>query len=127
MKAGRFLMSKEMYESDWEIVSGVFKIFKPFEIKYSYEDKGWWFVGTSESFDEVCIVDMMPDHMPQYIPILKASGTSLKDATYEFTFKKVVRDSQYFYDQADIVVSVTRNDNYPAENIKLLKNKYKPD
>jgi len=127
MKAGRFLMSKEMYDSDWKELSGVFKIFKPFEIKYSYEDKGWWFVGTSESFDEVCIVDMMPDHMPQYKLIVVSHGTNKDNMVYEFVFRKEIKDSQYFCDQADIIVSVTRNDDYPTENIKVLKNKYKPD
>ena len=120
-------MSKEMYDSDWKELSGVFKIFKPFEIKYSYEDKGWWFVGTSESFDEVCIVDMMPDHMPQYKLIVVSHGTNKDNMVYEFVFRKEIKDSQYFCDQADIIVSVTRNDDYPTENIKVLKNKYKPD
>lgn len=127
MKAGRFLMSKEVYDSDWEIVSGIFKIFKPFGIEYSYEDRGWWFVGTSESFDEVCIVDMVPDHMPRYDLIITSTGTSAENLTYYFRFERVVKGSQYFYDQAAIMISLTRSEVEGPSTIQVFKNRYKPD
>ena len=89
MKAGKFLMSKEFYDSDWEIVSGVFKYFKPYKVEYSYEDRGWWFIGTSEFFEEVGGINCSYiTEVPRYEVLIQMVGTNKSDTLFNFTFQK---------------------------------------
>lgn len=85
-------MSKEMYDSDWEAMSSVFKYFKPYKVEYSYEDRGWWFIGTSEFFEEVGGINVMyiPE-VPQYDVLITSYGTNAKNMVYDFKFQKITK------------------------------------
>lgn len=127
MKVGKFLIPNELYDKDWQMLSGLFKHFKPFKVKYSELDRGYWFEGTSDQFKDVCIVDKPENLIPEYELIISSSGTNSNNMVHEFKFNRfdrIDKGPQAFYEQADCIISVTRDSVEGAYKIEIIKNRY---
>jgi hypothetical protein len=69
MKKGCIKIQKHIYEKDWNLVSHIFREFRPYHMEYDHVKEVWTFTGTHDSFDEVA----EHEPAPQYLVTIKAS------------------------------------------------------
>lgn len=86
-KRGLIKVSNELYEDEYDIISIIFKDFRPIHIAFHFWDNNTWHIhGVSELFEEVeegCVV-------PQYDVIFTTHQNEGDFSVYHtFEFKKV--------------------------------------
>jgi hypothetical protein len=82
MRKGYFEISDEMYTKDWDILSQIFKDFRPIHIEFNHWNRNIWvIVGVSDKFDEV----EEDEPIPQYEVIF----TRHPYDQYTYVFKRV--------------------------------------
>jgi len=83
MKKGFFKITDVIYRNDWQIVSLIFKDFRPLHIEFRHwENNVWYLYGESEFFAPV-EEGVIP---PQY----DITVTSNEDGTYTLKYTKVI-------------------------------------
>jgi len=53
MRKGFFKISDEMYTKDWDIISLIFKDFRPIHLEFNRHTNIWVIAGVSDKFDKV--------------------------------------------------------------------------
>jgi len=79
MNKGLIRMTDQLYRVNYEIVSGIFKYFRPTHIEYRHWDNIWHLYGESDLFSAV----KEGEETPEYVFLI----TQNTDKSYSYTFK----------------------------------------
>lgn len=80
MRKGFFKISDELYTQDWDIISQIFKDFRPIRIS-KWNAEIWYVMGVSDKFDEVD----EGEPTPEYVVVF----TRQPDGELTYVFKRV--------------------------------------